>query len=86
MNYQHTMNYYTKDPNGKWKRTKTEDMGIITQEQFDMGTNKETMSFFKRIGAKETIQKSHNGARLTSISPTGTEKRVHIYTKIGATK
>ena len=83
MNYQHTVNYYKKDVNGKWKHTKSEDMGIITQEQFDMGTNKETMAFFKRIGAKETVQKAWNGARLTSISPTKTEKRVHIYTKVG---
>ena len=85
MQYQHTMNYYKK-VFGKWKLTKSEDMGTITQEQFDRGISKETRAFFKSIGAKETVQKAWNGAKLTSISPTGTEKRVHIYTKIGATK
>ena len=83
MQYHHTMNYYTKEPNGKWKHTKSEDMGTITQEQFDRGISKETIAFFRNIGAKETVQKAWNGARLTSISPTGKEKRVHIYEKIG---
>ena len=84
MNYKHIVNYYSTDANGKWKHTKSVDMGIITQEQFEMGISKQTRAFFKRIGAKETVQKSPNGARLTSISPTKTEKRVHIYTKVGA--
>ena len=82
MNYKHTMNYYKKDIEGKWKHIKSEDMGIITQEQFDRGISKETRAFFKSIGAKETVQKAWNGAKLTSISPTGTEKRVHLYEKI----
>ena len=84
MNYQHTLNYYSKDANGKWKKTKSEDMGICKQENVDLATSKETRAFFKRIGAKETVQKSLHGVKLTSISPTRDEKRVHIYTKIGA--
>lgn len=83
MNYKHTLSYHSKDVDGKWKHIKTEDMGIVKQANVDLATSKETRKFFKSIGAKETVQKSHNGARLTSISPTRTEKRVHIYTKVG---
>lgn len=82
--YQHIVNYYKKDVNDKWKHTKTEDMGIVKQENVDLAISKETLAFFKRIGAKETVQKMWNGVRLTSISPNGKEKRVHLYEKIGA--
>lgn len=83
MNYKHTLSYHSKDVDGKWKHIKTEDMGIVKQENVDLAISKETLVFFKRIGAKERVQKSHNAVRLTSISPTGKEKRVHIYEKIG---
>ena len=48
MNYQHTMNYYKKVFD-KWKLTKSEDMGTITQEQFDRGISKETIAFFNLV-------------------------------------
>lgn len=84
MNYKHTLSYYSKDVDGKWKHTNTVDMGIVKQANVDLATSKETRKFFKSIGAKETVQKSHNAVRLTSISPNGKEKRVHLYEKIGA--
>lgn len=84
MNYKHTLNYYNKTIDDKWKHIKTEDMGIVKQANVDLATSKETRKFFKSIGAKETVQKMWNGVRLTSISPNGKEKRVHLYEKIGA--
>lgn len=83
MNYKHTLNYYNKTIDDKWKHTKTENMGIVKQANVDLAISKETLAFFKRIGSKERVQKSHNAVRLTSISPNGKEKRVHIYEKIG---
>ena len=82
MRYKHILVRFKK-VGKRFKEYERIDMGIATDRNVELATSKDTMKFFKGLGAKEKIQYLDDAIIISSISPSGEEKSQHIFEYLG---
>ena len=75
----------SKNPNTKTTYiTDSIEVEVITEEEYDLITNEETVKWFRRLGGSESVQRSYTYAgyvvtKLTSISPDRQNKKIREF-------
>ena len=75
----------SKNPNTKTTYiTDSIEVEVITEEEYDLITNEETVKWFRRLGGSGSVQRSYTYAgyvvtKLTSISPDRQNKKIREF-------
>lgn len=82
MKIQLTQIVYRADKKGIWREKETEKREI-SENEYNLLTNKDTLKFFRKLGGNETIKKTYtyNGYCITYLSSTSPDRGIKIVRK-----
>ena len=79
MKYKHTL-VRLKKIGARFYEQERHNFGICDEDFIDRATNRDTMKFFKSLGAKERVIYNNNDIRI--ISTRQNDRSIHIFEKI----
>lgn len=79
MKIQMTLETFASDKKGILRKKQTEIKGI-SESEYDLITDKETLKFFRKLGGSETAKKTYTsqGYKITYLSSISPDKTIKI--------